>query len=392
MKINIQKKLALTIVAIFLSSILLSGCSVDKSELSEIAPVMGIGIDKIPGDKPILVTLEIAGSRMGRSSNDMSVTESHSSIVISKGKTFSEALDNFSRSNSLTMDFSHAKTIILSKEFCESEVSQLLDYMNRDRQLRSTNWLFVSDKTAREVFESKMPNEDITSRGLANMMNLYKKDGPISPVTINDFIIESGSESRASFIPLIEIEKYSDSPKGKIKVEKMAIFKNNHLIGVLSDEESKILLWLLEKSKGHLIISPNKPGSQNANVSLRVSKKKCRIVARFTNGEPHIQIECTGIATIREIHNISLTPEMIKDFETGTEDILKGQLNNLIHKAQKDLNADFIGFAKNIFNNYPKEWNNIKKDWNEIFPNVKYDISFDIKLNKVGLIKNIDTE
>jgi spore germination protein KC len=392
MKISFQKRLVFVILLIFLSSILLSGCAIDKSELSEIAPVMGIGVDKIPGDRPVLVTLEIAGSRMGRSSSDMSQTTAHSNIETSKGKTFSEALDNFSKSNSLIMDFSHAKTIVLSKEFCESGVSELLDYMDRDRELRTTNWLLVSDKTAREVLESKISNEDILSRGLANMMTQYKKDGPILPISANDFIIETESESKTGYIPLVEIEKSHDDSKGKIKIEKMAIFKNNHLIGVLSNEESKALSWIAGGSKGHIIMSPAKSTSQNSNISLKIYRKHTAITPRIIDGQPHIQIECTGTASIKEVQSINLSPEEIGKIEADTEALLIAQLNNLIHKSQKDLNADFIGFSKNIFNNYPKEWNNMKKDWDEIFPNVKYDINFKIKLNKVGLNKNMDYE
>lgn len=392
MKIGFQKRLVLVILFIFLSSILLSSCAVDKSELSEIAPVMGIGIDKISGDKPIFVTLEIAGSRIGRSGGDMSQTTSHSSIETSKGKTFSEALDNFSKSNSLIMDFSHAKAIVLSKEFCESDVSEFLDYADRDRQLRSTNWLFVSDKTAKEVMESKISNEDILSRGLANMMTQYKKDGPIIPVSLNDFIIESRSEAKTGYIPLIEIEKSEYSPKGMIKIEKMTILKNNSLTGILSNEESKMLLWIADGMKGHIMISPTESSSQNKNISLRVNKKNSVIIPYIINGEPYIKIKYTGTASIREIKGINLSPEAIDKIEADTESILKVQLNNLIHKSQKELNADFINFSKNIFNNYPKEWNNMKKNWDEIFPNVKYDVSINIKVNKIGLVKNMDNE
>jgi spore germination protein KC len=390
MKINDRNKLILFIIFIFISSILLNGCSKDNSELSEINAVMGIGIDIIPGDEPILVTLEIAGTKMNRSDRDTFQKGSNSIIEVSKGKTVFGAIENFSKRSSVIEDFSHAKTIILSKEFCESGISEVLDYMDRDRQFRSTNWLFVSDNTAREILESRIANEDITSKGLDNMMKQFKKSASILPVNLNDFIIESESESKTSFIPLIELNKFEDKLGGTINVEKMAIFKNNRFIGVLTNEESKSLLWISDNKKGHMGVSPFKEDEQNKDVVVEVYKKSSKIIPYITEQGVRFKIECTGYAVLKEVEDIKISSEDIKSIENNTESVLKNQLKKLINKSQKELNADFINFSKNIFNDYPTKWYQMKKNWNHIFPDIKCDISFKINITKIGFIKNMD--
>lgn len=385
MKKNIRNSLILANILILMFSILLCGC-MDKNELSEVSAVMGVGIDKIPGDEPILVTLEIANPKMSKGASDGTTEGTNSVIEVSTGKSIFDAIQNFSKTNSLIMDFSHAKVIILSKALCESGVSEVIDYLNRDREFRNTNWVLVANKTAKEIFEKRIPNEDITSRGIDNMMARLKKNASILPVDLNNFIIDSESESKSSFAPIINIEKSQGNPQGEIKIENTAIFKNDLLLGILTNEESKSLLWLSDNLKGEMAILPFKSDERNENATVDVYKKSSKIIPHMTGDEVHFEIVCTGYAVIREIQNIKVTPEMAEKIESNTESILKNQLHNLIDESQNKFNADFVGFSKKIYNNYPQKWFHMKEDWYETFPNIKYDISIKINITNIGVI------
>lgn len=387
MKISTKHKLIFCSILISVSSLLSEGCSRDKIEINDVAAVMGIGIDKIPGADPILITIETAVSKSGKGESSVSY---HSAVEESKGKTFADAVQNLLKSNSQTIDFSHAKIIILSQEYCESGISDFLDYANRDRELRSTNWLLVSNKPAGEILKSSLSNEDITSKGLSDMMDKYKNDGSIIPVNLNEYMVGSQSEAKSSFIPLVELKKSENSFSKKVNIEKIAIFKNNHLIGTLTNSESNIFLWLSDKVKGNMTLPSFTSNDNKQNATITVYKKSSKIIPYVTPDNLHIKIECKGDAAFDEVQNINLSPEIIKKIEVTTETMLKDQLDILINRSQKELNTDFIGFSKNIYNNYPKQWNAMKKDWNTIFPNVKYEVTFDITLTKIGLSKNFD--
>lgn len=388
MKDTIRHRLLLFNIFIFISSILLCGCSNDKIELNEISIVTGIGIDKISGDKPFLVTLEIIDPKSSRNNNNVSQKGNNSIIKTSTGKSIFDAIQDFSKNNSTIADFSHAKTIIFSKHLCESGVSEAVDYLNRNRQIRNNNWVLVANKTALEVLESKMPGEDTTSRGITNMMNRFKKDPSILPVTLNDFIIGFKNESRATFAPVVDLKQSPSNTEGKITIERTCIFKNNHLIGILTSEESKNLLWLIDYSKGHMVISLNKLVKNNKNVTVDIFKKSNKIIPHITEDKINIEIQCTGDASIREIQNITMNPEILKKMENDTEITLTNQLSELIDKSQKHFKADFIEFSTKIYNNHPKEWITIKKDWDKIFPTINYTINFKIKITNIGIIRD----
>lgn len=388
MKANIRGKFIIFVILIFMFCILPSGCARDKSELREIAAVMGIGVDRISGDEPVLVTLEIIGSKRGEGEEDTSMKESGSIIKMSKGKTFFHAIKNFSRESPAILDFSHVKTIILSKNVCKSGISEVLDYVNRERQFRSTNWLLVSEGSAREVLENKIMNEDITSIGIDNIMKKFQKNAYIVPVTINDFIVESESESKTGFIPLAEIKKINGKSRREIKIDRMAVFKDNRLIGELTKEETRSFQWVYENGRGNMVVFPLKLGEENKGVTIEVYKKTSKIIPYKTKDGFRLKIECTGYANLREIQNIDVTTKFIEKIEHNTEIILESEVNRLIQKSQKELNADFVGFSKYIFNNYPSQWHHMKNNWSSIFPNTKYDITFKIDITKIGLIKD----
>lgn len=388
MNYTVKYKLILFNIFIFIFSIFLYGCSSDKIELNEVSVVMGMGIDKISGDRPFLLTLEIINPKSGKGDNNTSGKENKSIVKVSTGTSIFDAIQNFSKNNSATLDFSHAKTIIFSRNLCESGVSEVMDYLNRHRQIRSTNWILVANKTAREILESRISGEDITSRGITSMMNRFRKYPSILPVSLNDFIIESKKESRTSFAPVIELEKSKDDINGKIIIEKTAIFKNNRLIGILTNEESKNLLWLIDYSKGHMVMPLTKSVKNNENITVEVLKKSNKIIPHMTEDGVNIEIQCTGDAFIREIQNIHVSPEIIEKMEHNIEIVLKNQLSELIDKSQKHFNADFVGFSTKIHNNHPQKWIIMKNNWDKIFPNIKYEITFKIKLTNIGIIKD----
>lgn len=97
MKDTIRHRLLLFNIFIFISSILLCGCSNDKIELNEISIVTGIGIDKISGDKPFLVTLEIIDPKSSRNNNNVSQKGNNSIIKTSTGKSIFDAIQDFSK-------------------------------------------------------------------------------------------------------------------------------------------------------------------------------------------------------------------------------------------------------------------------------------------------------
>lgn len=385
---KIRNKLILVNALIFMLSTVLTGC-IDKTELNEIALVIGIGIDVDKDDNSILVTLELANpTTTNRESSDSPGRANSSILQTSRGKNFSDALQNFTQVSSLAIDFTHIQVIVMSKDLCAEGVEGVVDYVARDRQFRNLNWIFMAEDSAREVLKTKIPNDDITSLGLANMMNKLRKNGSILPIDLNRFIIGFQSQAKASLAPVVRVEKTKDEEQGRIKIEKTAVFKNGRLVGVLTTEESKYLAWFYRRIKGNLVVSPITSNKNKENIVVQIFKEDTKIETKINEDEISFEIKCIATAEIKELSNLMLDSSVISRIEDNTRQILETRLSELINKCQTNLNADVIGFAEVIYNNNPEKWASMKKNWDEIFPTMKYKVSFDVTLRKAGMIKD----
>ncbi|GFZ29847.1 hypothetical protein CSC2_03730 [Clostridium zeae] len=386
-----RNKFVLVNALIFMCSTILTGC-IDKTELNEIALVIGIGIDKDKDGESLLVTLELTNPNTNKESQDSPGKANSSILETSKGKNLSDALQNFTQISTLAIDFTHIQVIVMSKSLCVEGIDGVIDYVSRDRQFRNLNWILMAEDSARDVLKTKIPSDDITSLGLSNMMNKLRKNGSILPVDLNRFIIGFKSQVRASLAPVVRVEKTEDEPKGRIKIEKTAVFKNDRLVGVLTTEESKYLAWFHRRIKGNLVVSPIKSASKNENIVVQIFKEDTKINTNIKDDGVSFEIKCIATAEIKELTNLKLNSAVINRIETNTEQILEVQLSELINKCQTNLNADIIGFAEIIYNNNPEKWGSMKENWDEIFPNTKYKVSFDVTLKKLGMIKDSPIE
>ena len=387
MKSNFKHKIVLFNTLIFMFSILLTGCY-DKTELFQVALVNGIGVDKVSDDNFVLVTLELASPYAAQLEEGALGKTNNSIIVTGGGETVYDAIRHISKSNSVILDFAHIKTIILSENYCETSISEFLDFAGRNRQFRNINWVLVSDGTANNIIKSRMSTKDITSIGLSDMMTKLQKEEYIFPVNLNSLIISLENQSKSAVVPLISIGKSEINPQGKIEVDRTAIIKKDKLIGTLSHDESKSYMWLSDKKTGTVVVNPIKSEVPNRKVTVLIKKKFAKVVPYMAEDGIHFKIQCFGTAEIKETENFLITKESIDIIERNTETILKHQLSSLIEKLQHEFNADVIGFAESIYINDPKTWFKIEDHWNEMFPDAKYEINFNIELKRIGMIKN----
>lgn len=402
-------KLILFTVFVLLFPVLITGCW-DRTEVDELAIVIGVGIDRIPGNEPILLTVQIVNPATIKSTTKEDGAAGKTFIVLeSQGKSFFDAIRNLSKLSPRRLFFSHNKIVVLGKDFAKLGIAEVMDYMDRDREFRRINWILVADKTAKEVLETKLDIERLPAKGLETMMSNLKNQAFTYPINRNEFIIRLKDYSGVSYAPLIslidaekdinkKLEQFTGNQSNKsdtenskkMQIEKTVIFKNNRFIGILSEEESKGHLWLINKLKGDTVVIPPKSGESNQEITMDIFEGNTKITHHVTKKGITMEIVCTGNAILREAGSTRMELNDLKKFrqlELESEKILKRKVERTIVRAQ-NFKADFVGFGNQIHNNFPQEMNAIKKDWDQIFPGIKYQVTFRIKILRMGKIKN----
>ena len=411
MNIKSDLKLKLFIALLLLFPILLSGCW-DRDEVDELAIVVGLGVDQIPGSKPVLLTAQIANPSALGKTKDGGGTEKPFIVLTGQGKTLFDAIRDLAKSSPRKLFFAHCKLIVMGKDFAQSGITEMQDFLERDFQFRRTVFMAVAENTAKEVLEAKLDLEKLPARGIDKMMRSLLENGFIYPIDRNKFLLRMKSDAQVSFAPLIQLVDQEKETKNKleqvtgkpvessekdsvkkIQTERTALFKRDRLIGVLSANESRGLLWLINKIKEDTVIFPYRAdkGKGEEEVSVNIFEANTNITPRITGSNITMEIRCTGSAQLRGAGNTYFTVKnqnMLKQFEQKTEKKLKEQVEQTIASAQEKYNADFVEFSHNIHNANPSAWYRINKDWDQIFPSIKYNVIFEIDMSKIGIVNN----
>lgn len=400
-----KPRIMFKVILLILLMIPASGCW-DLVSIGERTLVIGMGIDKIEGDEPTLLTAQVinfqafkssgggtmagAGGSNGKGINGGDKSSSGGSSVIIetiKGRSLSDAIYNFLKYSSRRVIFSHNRVIILGNELASTGIAGIFDQMMRDYQFRPTNWILVAENTAREILETQTALGTVPAIEINRMMTNLTRNALIFPVNMNDFIVQLKSEGKTGLAPLIQIEQPDSNPFPRIKVEKTAVFKNNRFIGILTTDESRALTWLVDQQKGGSVVFTDKPGDNLQRISIEISDGTSRIIPRATKDRLLMEISCTGNAILRESGEIIINSKTIKQLEQRVEKILETRVERTIEKARQ-MRTDFPGFARLIHADHPDLWHRIKDIWEEEFPKMKTRVHFQINLIRYGNIKN----
>jgi spore germination protein KC len=319
----------LLILPIFMLTLPLCGCW-DLRPMKERGIVVGVGVDRIKGAAPILVSLQmidlhaLKGSTSGTESGEKDASSKNAVIVeTSCGKTFYEAVHNFSAYSSRQITFAHNRLVILGNDLAKTDISGVLDDMYRDYPFRMTNWMFATEKTAKEILESRTDHGTVPAVAIGQMMINRTKDAFVLPVNRNDFVYQLTSEGNSGFIPLVQVEQPGINPTSRIKIEKAAIFSGNRLVDIITKDEFQGLLWLYRGLKGGTVVFPYQSGKGKGPklISIEVREGKTQIIPQRSRTGLVMKIICTGKGALRESENVQNNSKTLTALEKSTAQI-----------------------------------------------------------------------
>ncbi|MDR3587101.1 MAG: Ger(x)C family spore germination protein [Desulfosporosinus sp.] len=406
-----MRKMALIMVCI---SLLLTGCW-DYKEVDRLASVMAIGLDRIPGSKIILLTVQIASSeekggskqKGGQGGGGKAYT-----VMNSEGKSLSEAILNLGTQSTRRILLSHCKLIVLGKDLAETGIGEILDDLKRDREFRRSNWIITTDMTAKEILEKEIALEQVPAVGLDLILQNFETVGRVLPMNCNDFFAQLNGDSQVSFTPLAQLEDIDKQVTGQLEkavgrpldserkpktltLGKTAVFKNLRMVGVLNEEDTRAHRWLVDSPKGSSITFVYAPQAQTngdkGEILLDIKDGKATITPQISENGITMNIVMTVKAALHETGTTGvnvLDPKVVALLQLQAAETMKLQIEHTISTAQNDLKSDCVGFAENLHNYYPVEWKQIKNNWDNIFPTIDYQISCEVEILSAGMISN----
>ena len=243
-------------ILLLLIIFLLTGCY-DQKELNTIAIMTATEINKV--DNEFIVNAQVVNPQ----SKDTVNVQAPFIIYEGKGKTIHEAYRQIKLQSSRYLYPNHMQILIINENIAKEDISQIVDLFLRIPDIRSEFNVLIGKND--NILSITTPIDDISSTSILDTMETNNKYlGITNFVTFNEFANMDLNKNLEVILPSIEAIDYTEeattttnTEKTKIeslyKLNNLAIFKNNKLLGYLTKDESITYNLIKNKAKSILI-------------------------------------------------------------------------------------------------------------------------------------------
>ena len=378
-----MKKMIFIIPIIFL----LTGCY-NYREINELAIVSGVSIRKV--DDEIELTTEVINPKKEQDAS--SGEEPEFIIYTSRAKSVQEAIRKMIKESPRKMYGAHIEILVIDEGIARDYLMDILDSFARNPEIRSEFKVLVGKSD--DILKITTPLEKISSEYIRNSLeNNNKYLGFANVVTYHELISNVLNPNIELVLPVLSMkgnvnlgedkENISNtSVKATSIIDGMAIFRNNKLIGYLTEEESLTYNILRDSVKNFFIRTSGHDNEYIVHEIIRLSSKM-----EFDKNKNEMKITLTGKSAISEVNEkIDLENlEEVSKLEKELNQELKKMVERSILSIQKKYNSDIFGFGDVIYKSYPKYFQKIKDEFKQDgFQNMKVNVSVKIKGQEKG--------
>jgi spore germination protein KC len=396
-----MKKWFMIISILIMSLPILSACW-NQKELTDLAFVMALGIDRGEDDDLYHISFQLvnpgnvsAGQTGGGQGLPIAVYKS-------KGRTITEAARNATKKVSRRLYYAHTNLVVVSEEVARDRnlLLNLLDAFARDPEFRTTTeFLIARDSTAEEIVTTltildKLPVSKITKE-LKATEAMLGENVSVSIDDIIDGIVGSGKEPIVNGYRLVgnkeEAKKATNlqqtTTEALLAADGLAVIKDGGLIDWIESTKARGVIWVLDKAKSTNITIRWK-GKKNA-LSMVPIRSKTKVSTSFKNGKPVINIKLENEGWVSEANTAIdlMDPKVIGKIEKLVEKEIKKEIQASVKEAQK-LKCDIFGFGDSVHKANPKLWKKLKGNWNDYFADLDVNVKVDSYVRREGVRTN----
>lgn len=368
----VQKAAKILFVSVHL--ILLSGCW-DRTEVNDLALIVGLGIDQ-KKDGKIMLTAELivpqavggGGQMMGGGGG--SGVSGQTVVRSGTGTTVADAISNLQEKLSRRVFWGHTKVVVFGEKAAKAGIRQHLDFLSRNPQIRLRSNVLVSKGTAKSVLELLPPIEQSS----AEVLRELSESQLLLRVTIKEAMQMLSSDADAAALPMVKIlppEKGKKDLQTIAFIQRTAIFKKDKMIGDIDDKLTRGVLWLRNEIKRANVTVTLK--GEKGNITATLIRAHTEFIPKYEKGKWKMIVKVTAEDDI--ILNGTkldlLNPKYTKMIEKELENETNKRIRAALKRVQKEMKADIFDFADIFHRKYPREWNQVKNRWEQIFPTVE---------------------
>lgn len=374
----------------------LPGCW-SKKELNELAIVMAMGIDYDESDYEVSIQV-MKSSEIGKSEDG---TSGGAPVITYKtvGKTIPEALQRMLSVAPRVPYLSHVRVLIFGESLARSGVSDALDFLSRNQQLRTDFFMLVSkDGKAAEILDVVTSFENIPANSLYSSILLSEKKWAVtSRVTLQQFITQMERQGSNPVLPGVQVvgnKEKGESPDNKKRVVPitllkhvgLAVFNRDRLVGWLGEPLSKSTNYALNEvntTSGHI------EGPEGGIVGFEVRGTKSDIKVNL--GEDNIPEFTVRMTMETDLNSVQSAVDLQKSetvewINRKIEQKVDSYVTRDLRIIQEKYGTDVFGFGEALHRKYPKLWKKLRDHWDEQFKQCKITVKSKVAVRRIGSI------
>ncbi len=279
-----------------------------------------------------------------------------------QGKTLLEALDKLIQKSGKIPLYSHNTTIVLGKECGENGVEGIMDFFVRYYETRPSVSVFLADGKASDILGLKKDGEYVEAKNLTQIGQSGFANGWTANVRVIDFVNQLKGEGSSPYMPMLSIQGEEVEAIG------MALFRQDKYCGMLTPEESRVLLLLTKGLSGGQIVSEF---PETGKVTFTIRQADGAVLPEIQNGNPRLTIEAEGLVEISSMDKMSPAVDwdnreelLIKMEETISQDFTS-QIQAVLKKTLQDWHTDPFGIGRTLMQRETAWWKKNSGSWEE---------------------------
>lgn len=359
-----------------------SSCEKPGTELSELMIMQGIGIDTT--NDGFKVTVELLNNEQSGSPGGNGNSENKTKIYTAEGKTVGEALRKLITKSGNEPMFAHNRVIVIGEDAANRNLSDILDFFERNYDSRASQLLCVAKNTTGEkVIRAKLLTDTIKSKILENMLEESAKQSLVPKVRIIDAINYIKDEVSGLCIPAVKIQKNGENEN--FDLDGCALFGTDSTFSMYIDSSAAEGIAILNDKIEEGVISADLPNGQKASFYINKGKSKYKITRE--NGRLHYQltvkISC-DLEGVQGAEYFNTDTGVIEAFQTAVGEALCKKAENTLMVLQGKHGADVVRYGKRLRLKENDLYKNMINDWDKIFPEIKLTITTDVTIRRIG--------
>jgi spore germination protein KC len=354
-----------------LLTLFLAGCGFKDIDKRFFVTAIGIDDSGNPNER-YRVSLKLAIP-----SQKMLPGQSKFQIVQQDANTVTEAIRLIKSKVDKDLEFGHAKISILGKSLAERSVTEPLDWLLRRGDIQLIGYMAVGEPTAEAVLRVKPQSEQLSGNALFLSFDL---EGTESSYTVTEYLFDFyrriKEKGKDPFLPVIQANE------GYYTINRVMLLNKERGVYTLTPEQSRIFITQI-RSFNKLELA-----TKSSKASFMIAVRDLDIKFNIEHGEGnqpptiHYYVKMEGVV---EETNKVFYDDNWGDYEREAEKQGVARVQKLLELFQQK-GVDPVGFGLRYQATHragDKAWS----DWQELYPRVRFDVKFKVKIASTGSIK-----